>query len=643
MKYFPGTLQPLIKCALLCPLLLAATLHPLSAGASESAAQTPGEKRVIEKKDDLPRHSYQLELPVSALYAAENRESLVQLAMALKADVLADLDTYDIRDSNTVQGFYGVLGAVALLEEDWEGYLALLEKRRALETKAANRLTMGLLGESIARAELEGQASGETIAGILREKVQAMPYSTVASNLESLKGRSEFLTSALLLGSLESNYQPVVDRNGGEISYDIGAALVGASFSLDYFIPHAAAINTVLAELIAANHVEKPDIWAGRQIVLQPDADATPVTLAVWDSGVDTAIFAASDQLWRNTSEIPANGIDDDDNGFVDDLHGIAFDLHSNKVGALLYPIGGITENEAALQQMVKGIGDLQFNVDSEAASAVRKAMAALPQTEVKAFLESLGAYGNYSHGTHVAGIAAEGNPLARILVARMTYGHTMIPEKPTLAQAHREAAMFLETSEYFRGNGVRVVNMSWGGSLRSIEQALEANAAGQSADERKALAREIYTIGDKALRHAISSAPEILFVTSSGNSDNDIRFDEFYPSSYNYPNLLTVGAVDIAGDETSFTSLGKVDIYANGFEVESYVPGGNRIAYNGTSMSSPQVMNLAGKVLAHRPELSSAELKSLIIRGADEKALESRSIRLMNPRKTLQLARTAP
>lgn len=174
---------------------------------------------------------------------------------------------------------------------------------------------------------------------------------------------------------------------------------------------------------------------------------------------------------------------------------------------------------------------------------------------------------------------------------------------------------------------------------MRGIEQALEANGAGGSPEERKALAREIFLIGDKALRSAIADSPDVLFVTSSGNSDNDVKFDEFYPSSYEYPNLLTVGAVDIAGDETSFTSLGKVDVYGNGFEVESYVPGGNRIAYNGTSMSSPQVMNLAGKLLARHPDLSVAELKALIIDGADEKALESRSIRLINPRASMALA----
>ena len=155
----------------------------------------------------------------------------------------------------------------------------------------------------------------------------------------------------------------------------------------------------------------------------------------------------------------------------------------------------------------------------------------------------------------------------------------------------------------------------------------------------KETMAREIFQIGDAALRKAISESTDILWVTSAGNSDNDIQFDEFYPSSYDYPNLLTVGAVDLAGDETSFTSLGKVDVYGNGFEVDSYVPGGNRIPFNGTSMSSPQVVNLAGKILALYPELSVAELKAAIIEGADEKTLETRSIRLMNPRASLEIA----
>jgi subtilisin family serine protease len=613
---------------------LSATALPLTAAV---AAAAPTDKTVIEKKDDLPRHSYILDIPVSALFDPDNRDELRKLARQVRRDLEADLATYDIRDDNTVQGFYGVLGTIAILDEDWQGYLDMLDKRRVLESKEASRMTLGLTGEAIVRARMAGNDSTEAVAEQLQQLLEPLPYATIEANLKSLKGSTEILTRAYVLGAMESNYQPVVDRNNGEISYDIASSLLGASYTLDYFIPAASAINGVLSYTIDANQVEKADIWAARQVVLDADTQATPVTLAVWDSGVDTAIFAANGQLWRNDAEVPDNGLDDDDNGFVDDVHGIAYDVKARNVRETLYPIGDVADDELALQRMVKGLGDIQFNVDTDEAAAVRKQMATLPQDGVKEFLESLSVYANYSHGTHVAGIATEGNPFARVLVTRMTYGHELIPPAPKLADAHREAAMFLEVGEYLRENGVRVVNMSWGGSLRGIEDALEANAVGANAEERKALAREIFAVGDKALRSAIADSPDILFVVAAGNSDNDIRFDEFYPSSYEYPNLITVGAVDSAGDETSFTSLGKVDVYGNGYEVESYVPGGNRIAFNGTSMASPQVMNLAGKLLALNPDLSVAELKSLIIDSAEEKALETRTIRLIDPQASLQ------
>jgi hypothetical protein len=623
--------------SLLAGTLLAGTL--LGVALAVSAVGAAGDERIpIEKKDDLPRHSYRLTLPVTAYFEPEHRDELLALARAVRADVEEDLARYDIRDDNTVQSFYGLLGSVALLEKDWDGYLAYLEQRRALESKEANRLTMGLLGQAVAMANREGDGNPEAVARQLEQLVAPLPFETVEANLEGLKGQAEILSAPLLLGSLESNYQPVVDRNDGEVSFDIASSIVGASFTLDHFLPAAPALREVLAATIGANRIDKPDIWAERQVVLAAGS-GSPVTLAIWDSGIDTAIFSETGQVWRNEDEIPGNGIDDDENGFVDDVHGIAYDIDSNRDDSLLYPIGEFNSDRDALQRMVKGLGDIQFNVDSPEATEVRQRLAALPQAEVREFLESISIYGNYSHGTHVAGIAAEGNPQARLLVARMTYGHEIIPEEPTLAGAHREAAMFLEVADYFREQGVRVVNMSWGGSLRGIEQALEANAAGGTPEERKVLAREIFAITDEALRRAISESDDILWITSAGNSDNDIRFDEFYPSSYDYPNLLTVGAVDSAGDETSFTSLGKVDVYGNGFEVESFVPGGDRIPFNGTSMSSPQVVNLAGKLLALHPQLSVSELKALIIEGSDERDLGDRTIRLINPRATLALA----
>ena len=104
-----------LKSLFACP---AFVLLVLVGAANAQAALTPAaneSKLVITRKDDLPRHSYQLDLDVLELYQPENREALLALANEVEADVLEDLATYDIQDASTVQGLYGVLGTIAVL------------------------------------------------------------------------------------------------------------------------------------------------------------------------------------------------------------------------------------------------------------------------------------------------------------------------------------------------------------------------------------------------------------------------------------------------------------------------------------------------------------------------------------------------
>lgn len=201
-----------------------------------------------------------------------------------------------------------------------------------------------------------------------------------------------------------------------------------------------------------------------------------------------------------------------------------------------------------------------------------------------------------------------------------------------------KRAREFRETIEYFKQNCVRVVNMSWSYSPQGFEQALEANNAGGSAEERRQLASRIIEIYAEALREGIASAPEILFVAAAGNDNADNRFIEGVPSSLDLPNLVTAGAVDRAGDEAGLTSYGKVDVYANGVQVPSRIPGGEVISLSGTSMSAPQVVNLAAKLLALKPGLTVAEVRRAIIEAADEKTIgEGKRIRLLNPKASLE------
>ena len=77
--------------------------------------------------------------------------------------------------------------------------------------------------------------------------------------------------------------------------------------------------------------------------------------------------------------------------------------------------------------------------------------------------------------------------------------------------------------------------------------------------------------------------------------------------------------------------------MHANGYQVDSVIPGGDKLAESGTSMASPQVVNLAAKILAVNPKLTPAQVIA-IIRDTAEKTADGRRT-LINPKKALAAA----
>jgi hypothetical protein len=534
---------------------------------------------------------------------------------------------FDIPDKATQRDLLSELAALDFLDGRYDAALARADQVKALQEKPADKLLSGLrlrAMATVAKSQAVGtEAYQRAVGEFIARELASMPYAVVENDVKGFKAGAELIGESLVLGRVREVLQPMADASGG-LSSEFTPALINARFALTAVLPLKAVLAQTYATYLAAHKVTKPDIWAARDFSLPAKGKFRPVTLAVWDSGVDTRLFGR--QVVRDRDGKPAL---------------IAFDKNSMPAMGELHPIPA--ELKARLSEVTgrtKGFSDLQSNIDSPEAAEVKALLSGLTPDRYKAVVEELGLVGNFEHGTHVAGIALAGNPFARLVVARIEFGHTLKPDPcPTLELAQRDAENSQRYVDFFKRQNVRVVNMSWGGNVSVIENDLEQCGTGKTPDERKALARQLFDIGKAGLTKAFASAPGILFVTAAGNSNSDATFTEDMPADIVLPNLITVGAVDPAGDEAPFTGYGPtVKVHANGYQVESYLPGGRRVALSGTSMASPQVANLAAKLLAVRPGLSPEHLIKVITETADRSEDGRRA--LVNPKKALARVR---
>lgn len=90
--------------------------------------------------------------------------------------------------------------------------------------------------------------------------------------------------------------------------------------------------------LSAQTNLESVDYYEAVKVMQSVDCYIidTPV-VAIIDKGANLAHNGLDGSIWRNHSEIPANGLDDDGNGYTDDLYGWNFSNNTNDV-----TVGGI-------------------------------------------------------------------------------------------------------------------------------------------------------------------------------------------------------------------------------------------------------------------------------------------------------------
>ncbi|MEP7063155.1 MAG: S8 family serine peptidase [Betaproteobacteria bacterium] len=576
----------------------------------------------IDKAADLPRFSYKIDGKVEDIVSDPAR--FARFAADVRRDTESVLDKYEIPDRATLRQLEGELAQLDYLAGNDDAALARAVRIRELQDKPADKLMSGLqLRAMIAAQKSAGNATSDAyrqqVARQIDADLAAMPYEVVQNEVKEAKAGAEIASETLMLGYVRNVIQPTVDK-AGSVSSDLAPAIINARYRIVATLPLKPTLVASYGDYLAVHKVEKPDIWAARAVALAPGKPYANVNIGIWDSGVDLSLYR--DRYVKAASGVPAV---------------IAFDRYSRpSTGDLQSIPAELKSRVPQMKARLKGFSDLQSNIDSAEASALKQYLSTLKPAEYKSAIEEIGLSGNWMHGTHVAGIATAGNPYARVVVGRIEFDWHLLPDPcPTRELALRDARNAKSYVNFFKANHVRVVNMSWGGNVKDIEGQLELCNIGKDPAERKVIARGFFDIQKTALTKAFASAPGILFVTAAGNSNEDASFIEDLPAGIVLPNLLAVGAVDKAGDEASFTSYGPtVLVDANGYQVESTIPGGETLAESGTSMASPQVANLAAKILAVAPKLTPSQVIALIRETADTTPDGRRH--LINPQKAL-------
>jgi len=144
----------------------------------------------------------------------------------------------------------------------------------------------------------------------------------------------------------------------------------------------------------------------------------------------------------------------------------------------------------------------------------------------------------------------------------------------------------------------------------------------------------------------AYLKAPNTLYVNGAGNDNVDI---DSIPDMLNFirlPNIIIAGALYKDLQRTSYSCYGKgVDVFAPAhfplqlvkFKSKEFTFFHNESS--GTSAAAPVVANVAIQILELNPNLTTAQVKQLILTGADKEPYE-KGINIINPKKTIALLR---
>lgn len=589
--------------------------------------------------------------PWEAMTGEALREYVKERALAKLAEVqegataqaleawLADPDSAPALSGRAVERLFD-LASVALAADELERSKQIVELVRA---KAANRNSAFAGNTLLSEIARRGATTTEGEA----DESAAAAQAAIAEVFRQLP-KSRFGSATVIFQVYQTQEQLTAQL--GQIHQQL-VSLETASGAL-YFEQILPTIVEHRADFLAAIETVRASNARGRAqrayrfptVDLTRARDAQEIVVGVWDVGTNPALFEG--HLFTNEAEQP-NGQDDDGNGLVDDIHGIVQDRGVIGHSAVLYePDAAILEE---YKPFLRGIMDLRAGVaDSEAAQRVLTLMrSATDPAQLENLERNLDAVGEWAHGTHVAGIMLAGVPQARLAIFRSAWaGEARLYHHrgPTDAELAEERANVDAVAAFINANHVRVVNASLGFSLEYVADALRHERDTYQTDEQvMARARVVQAHRAASWNRVFAACPETLFVVAAGNSNQDVVEYGVTPAASNANNLLVVGAVDRFGGWATFTNSNpeRVRIFDFGVEVPSLIPDGSTVPLSGTSMASPNVANLATKMVSVNPELTPAQVIEMIFESGDPIA-EPFNGRIANETAAIRLARRA-
>jgi hypothetical protein len=456
-------------------------------------------------------------------------------------------------------------------------------------------------------------AQRAAIAGVMRELPRArFGASTVLFQI--------YQEPAQIQAALE-------DTHGQLVSLETAVSALFATHVLSEVVSGRPAFLDAIATVRAENDARPADPeFAFSTVDLTGARDATPVLVAVWDTGTSPDLFGASgalgDRLFTNAAEQP-NGADDDGNGLVDDIHGVVSDPDAAQTGLMYDPGASVL---AEYGPFLRGVMDLRAGMAStEPAQRVLALMRSATDAESLDHLEmNLGAIGEWAHGSHVAGLLSAGLPQAHVAIFRSAWaGEARIYHHrgPTDEELAAERANVEQIAAFINAHHVRVVNASLGFSLDYIESELRYQSDVYPTDEAvRARAAIVQAHRRESWAWIFEHCPDTLFAVAAGNSNRDVMEYGEVSASIDAPNVLVVGAVDRFGNWATFTNSSpeRVRLFDFGVEVDSVIPSGEHVPLSGTSMASPNAGNLAAKMISVDPALTPARVIEIMLATGD-------------------------